>query len=87
MVAQTDRVRILKAAKEYLPMEPKTITAFPSDKSPGGLHDFFSQADYFWPNPKDPNGPYISRDGQSNPENFDDHRKAMIALSLSACLP
>ena len=63
-------------------MEPKTITAFHSDKSPGGPHDFFSQADYFWPNPKDPNGPYISRDGQSNPENFDDHRKAMIALSL-----
>lgn len=63
-------------------MEPQTITAFRSDKSPGGPHDFFSQADYFWPNPKDPNGPYISRDGQSNPENFDDHRKAMIALSI-----
>jgi hypothetical protein len=82
MVAQTDRDRILKAAKEYLPLEPETITAFRSTKSPGGPHDFFSQADYFWPNPKHPNGPYISRDGQSNPENFDDHRKAMIALSI-----
>ena len=82
MVAQTDRGRILKAAKEYLPLEPVTITAFRSAKSPGGPHDFFSQADYFWPNPKNPNGPYINRDGQSNPDNFDEHRKAMIALSI-----
>lgn len=82
MVAQTDRVRILRAAKEYLPMKPMTITAFRSDKSPGGLHDFFSQADYFWPNPNDPNGPYISRDGQSNPENFNEHRRVMIELSV-----
>ena len=63
-------------------MEPVTITSFRSPKSPGGPHDFFSQADYFWPNPKNPNGPYISRDGQSNPENFDEHRKVMIALSI-----
>jgi hypothetical protein len=46
------------------------------------LHDFYSQADYFWPNLNDPNGPYINRDGQSNPENFDEHRKVMVALSI-----
>jgi hypothetical protein len=82
LVARTDRARILKAASEYLSAKPETITSFPSDKSPGGLHDFFSQADYFWPNPKDPNGPYIHRDGQSNPNNFNEHRKAMIRLSI-----
>ncbi len=82
LVAQTDRSRILQAAKQYLPMEPVTITAFRSPKSPGGPHDFFSQADYFWPNPKNPDGPYINRDGQSNPENFNDHRKVMIDLSV-----
>ena len=82
LVAETDRARILKAAATYLAMEPETITAFPSPKSPGGLHDFFSQADYFWPDPKNPDGPYVNRDGQSNPENFNGHRKAMIALSI-----
>ncbi len=41
-----------------------------------------SQADYFWPDPKNPDGPYINRDGQSNPANFNDHRKAMIGLSI-----
>ncbi len=82
LVSATDRERILQAAVAYMASKPQTITAFPSDRSPGGLHDFFSEADYFWPDPKNPGGPYINRDGQSNPANFNDHRKAMIALSI-----
>jgi len=35
----------------------------------GDKHDYMSQAPYFWPNPKSANGlPYISRDGERNPE-------------------
>lgn len=82
LVSTVDHDRILRAAALYVKERPQTITDFPSDRSPGGVHDFFSQADYFWPNPKDPNGPYINRDGISNPENFSGHRKALIALSL-----
>jgi hypothetical protein len=82
LVAETDRRRILAAANKYVSQAPVTITAFPTSRSAGGLHDFYSQADYFWPNPNDPNGPFINRDGQSNPENFDDHRRVMVALSI-----
>jgi hypothetical protein len=82
LVSETDRQRILKAADKYISQAPLTITAFPAPRSAGGLHDFYSQADYFWRNPKDPNGPYVNRDGQSNPENFDEHRKVMVALSI-----
>jgi len=82
LVARTDRARIIAAATRYLDMRPLTITSYPSSRSPGGLHDYFSQADYFWPNPQDPGGKYINRDGQSNPDNFNGHRKAMIALSI-----
>lgn len=82
LVAQTDRARILDAANNYLAQPPLTITAFPTARSAGGLHDFYSQADYFWPNPADPNGPYINRDGQSNPDNFNGHRRVMVALSI-----
>jgi hypothetical protein len=82
LVAETDRERILKAGIKYVSRSPETITAFPTTRSAGGLHDFYSQADYFWPNPANPNGPYINRDGQSNPDNFDDHRKAMVRLSI-----
>ena len=82
LVAQTDRARILRGAKLALAHAPFTITSIRSPRSPGGLHDFFSEADYFWPNPSNPDGPYINRDGQSNPNNFNGHRKAMVDLSL-----
>ena len=82
LVEAADRHRILTAAAGYISEPPVTITAFPTKRSAGGPHDFYSQADYFWPNPSDPNGPYINRDGQSNPDNFDDHRRVMIALSV-----
>lgn len=82
LVADTDRHRILAAGSRYLSQSPLTITAFPTNRSAGGLNDYYSQADYFWPNPNDPNGPYINRDGQSNPDNFNEHRKVMVALSI-----
>ena len=81
-VAGVDRRRILSAAESCLSFAPKTITAVRSDRSAGGLHDFFSEADYFWPDPANPDGPYVNRDGQSNPANFNEHRKLMIALSI-----
>src|SRR5712691_11328977 len=77
-----DRARVLKAAKEYLSEQPITITASSSPRSAGGLHDFFSEADYWWPDPKDPNGPYVQRDGMSNPNNFVDHRRYLMRLSV-----
>lgn len=82
MVADVDYRRIVAAARSYLADPPVTITAFPAPHGPGGLHDFYSQADYFWPNPNNPTGPYINRDGQSNPANFDEHRRVMVALSI-----
>ncbi|WP_143307608.1 alginate lyase family protein [Chitinophaga vietnamensis] len=60
---------------------PQTITAFKCSRSAGGLHDFYSEGDYWWPDPANPEGPYIQRDGQSNPENFVAHREAMIRFS------
>src|ERR1051326_4512344 len=81
-VAAIDRPRIIKAANQYLFEKPITITASSSSRSAGGLHDFFSEGDYWWPDPANPNGPYIQRDGMSNPGNFVEHRRAMIRLSL-----
>ena len=57
LVAQTDRTRILRGAKVALAHAPFTITSIRSPRSPGRLHDFFSEADYFWPNPTNPDGP------------------------------
>lgn len=82
MVAALDRRRILDAADRYLSEKPVTVTASHSPLSAGGPHDYFSQGDYWWPDPAHPNGPYIRRDGMSNPANFNAHREALIRLSL-----
>jgi hypothetical protein len=83
-VAAIDRERILKAAEAALKREPVTITTFPAKLSEGGLNDFYSNGDYWWPDPAKANGlPYIQRDGQSNPENFSQHRMAVKELRNS----
>ena len=81
-LAAIERPRVLKAANQYLSAEPITVTAASSPRSSGGVHDFFSEGDYWWPDPANPNGPYIQRDGMSNPDNFVEHRRAMIRLSV-----
>ncbi len=81
-IANIDRARILHAANDYLSQPQITITAYSSPRSKGGKHDYFSEGDYWWPDPKNPDGPYIRRDGYSNPANFNDHREALIRLSL-----
>lgn len=34
----------------------------------GDPHDYYSYSPYWWPNPEDPDGPYIWRDGEVNPD-------------------
>ena len=81
-VAAFDRERVLKAAKQYLSEAPITITASTSPRSSGGVHDFFSEGDYWWPDQQNPGGPYIQRDGMSNPDNFTAHRRYLMRLSV-----
>lgn len=80
-VAAIDRPRIVKAAEIALRQDPVTITAFPAKLSEGGPNDFYSNGDYWWPDPTKPNGlPYIRRDGETNLEIFVQHRLAVKAL-------
>lgn len=80
-VAATLKKQILEEAEKALALKPVTVTAASSPRSTGGRHDFFSEADYWWPNPVSPDSPYIQRDGMTNPDNFVAHRHAMIRLS------
>ena len=77
-----ERRRVLQAADQYLLQAPQTLTAFHAPRSAGGPHDFFSEGDYWWPDPQNPTGPFVRRDGESNPNNFAEHRRAMIRLSV-----
>jgi len=58
-----------------------SITRFRASLSEGGPNDFYSNGDYWWPDPAQPDGlPFIRRDGESNPDNFSQHRLAIRDL-------
>ncbi len=75
------RSHVLAEAAWALAQEPITVTAQTSPRSAGGKHDFFSEGDYWWPNPASVDSPYIQKDGMTNPANFVAHRLAMIRFS------
>ena len=80
-VAAIDRGRIMRAADAALKQTPVSVTSSPAKLSEGGPNDFYSNGDYWWPDPAKPNGlPYIKRDGETNPENFTAHRMAVKTL-------
>ncbi|MES2454214.1 MAG: alginate lyase family protein [Bacteroidota bacterium] len=72
---------IMTQAGWAMHQKPITVTAESSARSAGNRHDFFSEGDYWWPDPASPDGPYIQKDGLTNPDNFTAHRLAMIRFS------
>jgi hypothetical protein len=81
-IAAHDRDRVIAQAETHMGKRPVTVTDSSSPRSRGGKHDYFSESDYWWPDPKYPNGPYIRKDGESNPDNFQGHRLALRGMSI-----
>ena len=46
-----EKARVLPQAEAYLDEAPVTVTASHSERSAGGPHDFYSEGDYWWPDP------------------------------------
>lgn len=78
---RTLKAQVIKEADRALTEKPITVTAYRASRSAGGIHDFYSEGDYWWPNPAHVDSPYIQRDGMTNPDNFTAHREAMIRFS------
>jgi len=61
--------KLQRDAQKALSAGPFSVVNKDATPPSGDKHDYMSQAPYFWPNPKTPNGlPYIHRDGERNPE-------------------
>jgi len=72
---------IIQSANKFLNAPPQTVTAEKCERSAGGVNDYYSEGDYWWPDPNNSEGPYIQRDGESNPGNFVAHREALFRFS------
>lgn len=81
LVIDDIRKKTIELADQMMKEQPVTITSSSCKRSAGGKHDFYSEGDYWWPDPENPTGPYIQKDGQTNPDNFVEHRLAMIRFS------
>ena len=84
-VLQVDRQetrRQLARATRWLTREVHLLRDARAERSTGGPNDFYSEGDYWWPNPADRGGPYIRRDGESNPDCFNSHRKYLMDMAL-----
>jgi hypothetical protein len=84
--------KLQRDAQKALAYGPISIVNKPVAPPSSDKHDYMSQAPYFWPNPKTPNGlPYIRRDGERNPEinkitdhkSIDDIENAAETLALA----
>jgi hypothetical protein len=78
---QFEKPRIEQVASAALEAAPRSVTTAVNPRSAGGPHDFSSEGDYWWPDPAKPGGPYIQRDGLTNPDNFVAHRRLMLDMA------
>ena len=70
-----DLDKIVKEADHFLCRKPVHITSVRAANSKGDPHAFYSNGDYWWPNPDTPDGlPFIQRDGETYPGIFTAHR-------------
>jgi len=78
---------ITTRADKILFEPPQTITMFICSRSAGSNHDFYSEGDYWWPDPANPDGPYIQRDGLTNPDHFCGTQKSYDQIKSDRMVP
>ncbi len=76
-----DAVRRLRAdADKRMSQGPWTVTAVRPKNIELDVHDYYSEATYFWPDPDHPGGPYLRQDGRAYPGRFMDNKNSLNAM-------
>jgi hypothetical protein len=77
-----DAVRRLRAdADRRMRDGPWTVTSDRPKAVSLDVHDYYSEAPYWWPVTEDPGAPYVHRDGQINPNRFLANLNALVSMS------
>jgi len=90
---QQARAAVTQFAGEALQAGPWSVTTHRPDNVTAGPNDYYSEGPYWWPDPRNPKGPYIRKDGQRNPGRFLGNRNdlgsmctAVLSLGMGAWL-
>jgi hypothetical protein len=82
-----ERSALETAANHFLQQGPWSVTDQRPRDTPAEENDYFSEGPYWWPNPDAPNGPYVRRDGEVNPDRFTrNHQDLQILCESVLCL-
>ncbi len=73
-------------AEMALESGPWSVTYCKSPVISADPHDYFSEGPYWWPDPENPSGPYIRRDGLHNPDIFTKHRTCLEEMCSTVLL-
>jgi len=77
-----DPVRRLRAdADRRMKEGPWSVTTERPKGVALDIHDYYSEAPYWWPVTEDPNAPYVRRDGLLNPNRFVANKNALTSMS------
>ena len=75
--AQAEKLRagpvpdaVRKNAAAALKAGPWSVTTHRPDNVDAGPNDYYSEGPYWWPDPQNPKGPYLRKDGERNPGRF-----------------
>jgi hypothetical protein len=83
---QEIRADYKEKAELALGQGPWSLTYYGAVAPSGNIHDYTSEAPYWWPNPEDPEGPYIRKDGIIRHDRFMGHRQSMDEVSNAVFL-
>jgi hypothetical protein len=79
--------KLLKDCEKALGADIVTIMDKKDAGPSGSKHDYYSLANYYWPNPNTPDGlPYIKKDGEVNPDIYDSGDKESLPKMLKTTL-
>lgn len=81
-----DAVRRLRVEAEKRLKEGPWSVTFERPKSLElelDVHDYYSQATYWWPDPTNSTGAYVRKDGQTNPDRFPANKSALTSMCES----
>ncbi len=76
--------KLLADARKALKVKPPSVMDKSKTPPSGDKHDFVSQAPYYWPDANSPDGPYIRKDGERNPESLVDSDAARFETVCSS---
>src|SRR4051795_13144297 len=91
--ARPDSSAIRGYADAALKSGPWSVTTKRPADVDAAPNDYYSEGPYWWPDPKNPKGPYIRKDGERNPARFMGNRNdigsmctATLALGMGGYL-